>query len=233
MQHLVISAIENVPVISPNDSIGQILIAAIKESHVRLHDNDILSVASKVVSIAENRYIDLNTVKVSQEALLLHNKFRRKKPEVLQLILEAAGGDSSNLRLNDGWIGAKNHIGRVLTSAGIDKATEDSVLLLPSNPDASARNIGDAIFKEFGLHVGVLITDSDGREGIAGATQLCVGLYGVPPIRKQYDSEETVCDMLAAACGLIMGQRGNNIPTVVVSGFQYIFDVNAKLADAF
>ena len=95
MQHLVISAIENVPVISPNDSIGQILIAAIKESHVRLHDNDILSVASKVVSIAENRYIDLNTVKVSQEALLLHNKFRRKKPEVLQLILEAAGGDSS------------------------------------------------------------------------------------------------------------------------------------------
>jgi coenzyme F420-0:L-glutamate ligase / coenzyme F420-1:gamma-L-glutamate ligase len=108
-----------------------------------------------------------------------------------------------------------------------------TVLLLPAKPDASAKRLGQALEKAFGVRVGVLITDSDGREDIAGATQLCVGSYGVPPVRRHYGAQETICDMLAAAVGLVMGQRGNHVPAAVVCGFSYPFDETARLADAY
>ena len=65
------------------------------------------------------------------------------------------------------------------------------------------------------LDITVVITNSDGIEDIKGSTQICVGVYSISPIRKHNDIQETVCDMLAAASGLIIDQKdmGRDIGT--------------------
>ena len=228
-----IEPILNIPMVKPGDDLANLLVNAIKASAMKLEVGDILCVASKVVSIVENRFIKLDTITPSDEAIRLHERAKSKDPRVLQLILNEAGNDTENIRITSNWIGARTKIGRILTSAGVDKVDESTVLLLPSNPDASAKTIALAIQESFGVQIGVVITDSDGREDIAGATQLSIGTYGVPPIRRQNGTEETICDMLAAAAGLVMGQRGVNIPAAIIRGFAYEFTETTKLADAY
>ena len=227
-----IDPILNIPIVKPGDDLSNLLVDAVKASAIKLEVDDILCVASKVVSVAENRFIRLDTITPSDEAIRLHERAKSKDPRVLHLILNETGNDTENIRINGNWIGARTKIGRVLTSAGVDKVDENTVLLLPIDPDASAKTIALAIQESFGAQIGVLITDSDGREDIAGATQLSIGTYGVPPIRRQNGTEETICDMLAAAAGLVMGQRGVNIPATIIRGFVYEFTNTAKLSDA-
>ena len=96
--------------------------------------------------------------------------------------------------------------------------------------------------KEFGVNVGVIITDSDGRVDKLGATQVAIGVYGIPPLRynkafdlitkKEKQISETICDMLAASAGLLMGQRGQNKPVVIISGFEFDFDKNSSINDS-
>ena len=231
--YLIIEPVLGVPVIKLGDDLANILVSVLRKNSAKIADNDIVCVASKVVSIAENRYVSLEKIQPSDEAIKLHEKIQRKDPRVLQLILDEVDNNLANIHINDQWIGARTKIGRILTSAGIDKVDENTVLLLPVDPDSSAKRLANALAEAFGVRVGMIITDSDGREDVAGATQVCIGTYGVPPIRKQNDTEETVCDMLAAAAGLVMGQRGNNVPAVVIRGFDYKFNETAHLAEAY
>lgn len=110
------------------------------------------------------------------------------------------------------------------------------------DPDISAKNISKTLQKIFNVKVGVIITDSDGRIEKEGATQIAIGLYGVPALRinetidrvngENTKSVETFCDLLAATAGLIMGQRGTNKPVVKISGIDYKFDENSKIIDS-
>ncbi|MRC81735.1 glutamate ligase, partial [Bacillus thuringiensis] len=68
-------------------------------------------------------------------------------------------------------------------SAGIDKIDFEHVMLLPENPDLSAKKISETLQKRLNVKVGVIITDSDGRIEKLGATQIAIGLYGVPALR--------------------------------------------------
>lgn len=225
--------IRNIPTVKPGDNIACLIVDALEKNNQHLTEGDILCVASKILSISENKYTNLNEVIVGKQAQELQKTIPKKDPRILELILKQANYKTENLRINGSWIGAKNHIGRVLTSSGIDKVDDDTVLELPDSCDDSAKNIGEHLSTVFDLDVGVIITDSDGREGIAGATQICVGLYGVPPLRERFDTQETACDMIAASAGLVMGQRGNRIPAVIVRGYFYVFDGSVKLNDAF
>lgn len=234
MDHaLVIKPIENMPTIKSRDDISAIITNSIRQNGILLKEGDVVCVASKIVSISEDRYIDLSKITTTPEAERLHKIIGKKDPRIIQLMIGQAGQIEENIKINGPWIGVKNHIGRFLTSSGIDKVNENTVLTLPDDPDFSASKIGRKLSANFNANVGVIITDSDGREGITGAIQLCIGLYGVPPIRNQNDSPETACDMLAAAAGLVMGQRGNNIPVVIISGYEYTFSGHTKLKDAY
>jgi len=85
------------------------------------------------------------------------------------------------------------------------------------------------------VRIAIIITDSDGRIDKKGATQVAVGLYGISGLRKSRYMEktnvETVCDMLAASAGLLMGQRGKMVPVVKISGLDYDFDRDATIED--
>ena len=230
---LTIEPVLDIPVIKPDDDLTHIILEKLRLNKQQLNKGDIVCIASKIISVSENRFVDLKSVDVSASALELHNKIPRKDPRVLQLIFDQAANDENNLRINGSWIGVMHDVGRILTSGGVDKVDDDTVILLPEDPGASARNIGLALKASLGHDIGVLITDSDGREGIYGATQLAIGLYGIPPLRQENDNQETACDMLAAAAGLVMGQRGNNIPVVFIRGYQYDFDPQVNLQSAY
>lgn len=234
--------IPNIPLIAPGDELGQIICNAISESDVSINDGDILCVASKIVSISENRLVDYSNIQPSELALKIHKKIPRKDERVIQLIINQSGDQSGDkLDVEDNYIGCWLPNGLKLTSAGIDKVDTTHVMLLPEYPDLSAKRISKTIYENYQVRVGVIITDSDGREDKIGATQIAIGLYGIPGLResssvdaftgKTKKAQETICDMLAAASALIMGQRGNNKPVVIIKGLSYESNENSSIAD--
>lgn len=232
-----ITDIQNFPHINSGDNLPSIIVNTLKESEFFPEEHDVFCVASKIVSLSEKRFVNLSTVTPGELALKIHEQAPNKDPRTIQLIIDATGDPSGKrLTVYGNFIGGWLPSGLYLTSAGIDKIDSEKVMLLPQNPDESAKKIGAKIFSEFGVNVGVVITDSDGRQDKAGATQIAVGVYGVPALRESYyggkKMQETICDMLAAAGGLIMGQRGTGKPVVIIRGLEYEFNPDAKIGDA-
>ena len=240
-ERISIEAIPNMPEIVTGDDIGEIIVDKTRETNFGLKEHDILCIASKAVSLAEGEPVALDTVSVGDVAQKLHKLIPRKDPRTLQLIIDATGvDDASRLDLDDNYIAGWLPNGNRLTSAGVDKMDSEHVILLPEDPDKSASTIGTTILNATGINVAVIITDSDGRVEKRGATQVAIGVYGVPPVRvtehaekgEVVRNEETTCDMLAASAGLLMGQRGTNRPVVLIRGHEYEFNKTATIFDA-
>lgn len=236
-----IEAVPNMPHIQEGDNVGEVIVTTARAEGLSFEEGDVLCVASKAVSLAEGRLVALDTVTVGDVAQELHERIPRKDSRTLQLIIDATGADDvSRLDFNDNYIAGWLPNGNRLTSAGVDKMGPEHVILLPEDPDESARTIGATILEATGINVAVIITDSDGRVEKRGATQVAIGVYGIPPLRvtehaengEVKRNEETTCDMLAASAGLIMGQRGANKPAVLIRGYEYRFDKTATIADA-
>lgn len=238
-----VEAVPNMPHIEKGDNIGEIIVQSAIKAEFEIADGDILCVASKVVSTAEGRDISLDDIEVSDLANQIHEQIPRKDPRVIQKIIDETGDPTgSRLDIDKNFVAGWLPNGMRLTSSGIDKIDPEHVMLLPKNPDTSARKIGETILDILGVKAGVIITDSDGRVEKAGSTQIAIGLYGVPALRKSESinpltgenkiSEETFCDLLAATAALIMSQRGTNKPVVKISGVDYEFDENSRIVDS-
>ncbi|MER5822690.1 coenzyme F420-0:L-glutamate ligase [Streptomyces mirabilis] len=220
-------ALEPFPTIARGDDLPSVITGVLAHQATKLQDGDVIVVASKVVSIAESRFVDLAGVTPSPAALDL--SARTGKPaEIVELIL----GESREHFVAGprGPIIARHHLGYQLTSAGIDRAGADGAWLLPKDPDASARALRDAITAFSGATVAVVIADSDGRADRRGATVISIGAAGIAPLRvtehtepgqKTKRQEETMTDLVAAAAGLILGQRGRGAPVAVLRGIAY------------
>lgn len=227
-----VTAIDGIPDVRPGDRIGDVIVAAINNSGGSLVDGDVLCVASKIVSVAEGRTARLADVQPGECALDLHAQIPRKDARVLQLIIDQTGDPTGDRVIVSGdHVGGWLPHGLLLTSAGVDKAGPDEVLLLPTSPDASAAGIAARILDLTNRRVGVIITDSDGRPDKRGATQVAIGVHGIPPLRNDH-GEETLCDMLAAAAAVVMGQRDAGRPVAVLRGVTYTYDVSARIDDA-
>ncbi|MHC3393951.1 coenzyme F420-0:L-glutamate ligase [Streptomyces lavendulocolor] len=215
-------ALEPFPELQPGDDLAGTITDVLSRTGTGLRDGDIVVVASKVVSIAEKRYVDLASVTPGPEALELSAK-TGKPAEIVQLILDSS--DGYFLATERGPIIAKHRLGYQLTSAGIDRAGTEGAWLLPVDPDASARALRDALITYTGSHVAVVIADSDGRADRRGATVISVGAAGVGPLRTTEHAgkrqEETFTDLIAAAAGIILGQRGRGAPVAVLRGIAY------------
>jgi coenzyme F420-0:L-glutamate ligase/coenzyme F420-1:gamma-L-glutamate ligase len=123
-----------------------------------------------------------------------------------------------------------------MANAGIDQSNVpgdgETALLLPEDPDASARGLRDALLDHCGIETGVLIIDSFGRAWRNGVAGTAIGVAGMPALvdlRGHQDREGrtlkvtqvAVADELAAAASLIMGQAGEGTPAVLARGFPY------------
>ncbi|MFF2226950.1 coenzyme F420-0:L-glutamate ligase [Streptomyces globisporus] len=215
-------ALEPFPNLRPGDDLAHTILRVLDQTGGPLQDEDIIVVASKVVSIAEKRYVNLATVTPTPEAEDL--SARTGKPaEVIQLILDESV--SYILATEQGPVIARHRLGFELTSAGVDRDGAQGAWLLPADPDSSARALRDALITFTGTDVGVVIADSDGRADRRGATCISIGSAGVAPLRiTEHDGkrqEETLADMITGAAGIILGQRGRGAPVAVLRGISY------------
>jgi len=233
---LIINPIREIPLIKPDDNLSQILLDGLKASSIDLQEGDILVVTQKIVSKAEDRLVYLKNVKVSQKAVRIAKKIQ-KDPRLVELILRES---ASIIRTKPGTIIVEHKLGFVCANAGIDHSNvsglygeeEDWVLLLPENPDKSAKKIRDDIFTMTGKKIGVIIVDSHGRAWRLGTVGVAIGLSGVPGLvdfRGKKDifgytlkaTQIAAADELAAVSTLVMGEADERCPAVHVRGFPY------------
>ena len=248
---LTLTPLPGIPLIRPGDDLSSIILDALHATRLTLHDNDVLVLAQKIVSKAEGRSVNLATVTPSERALELADQ-TNKDARVVELILEES---NAVLRTRPGLIVVEHKLGFVCANAGIDHSnvssddfsrresatkvattnscvSDDWVLLLPENPDASAADLRKRLEEETGARVGVLIIDSHGRAWRMGTVGISIGFSGLPglaDLRGQPDlfgrtlerTQVGVVDELAAAASLMMGQSAEGTPVVHVRGFPY------------
>ena len=234
---ITIEALHNFPKIERKCDLSAEIIKTIKKEEFNIRDNDILCIASKLISKSEGLFVDLNSINPSQLALRLHQQIPKKDPRIIQIIIDQTDDkNGKKLQISKNFIGGWLPNGLFLTSAGVDKIDADTAIILPKNCDEIAKKISDDIFDHLKVRVAIIITDSDGRIDKKGATQVAVGLYGISGLRKSQHEDktnvETICDMLAASAGLLMGQKGKMLPIVKVHGIDYVFDKFATIRDA-
>jgi coenzyme F420-0:L-glutamate ligase/coenzyme F420-1:gamma-L-glutamate ligase len=229
---LSLTPLQNIPLIRQGDNLADILVKSLQESNIELQSDDILVLAQKIVSKSEGRMVNLATVTPTQRAIELAQK-ADKDPRVMELMLQES---NEVLRVRVGTIIVEHKLGFVCANAGIDHSNvvegEENVLLLPEDPDQSARNIRETIKNSTGKNIGVMIIDSHGRAWRNGTVGICIGLSGLPALIDErgwkdlfgYTLKVTivgVADELAAAASLVMGQAAEGIPAVHVRGFPY------------
>lgn len=232
---VIMFGLEGIPEVQPNDDIATLIFEAIGGKNF-VEEGDIFAIASKIVAKAENQFVDLSTISPSDEAYKLSRQLgERKTPQVCQVILN----ESIRHEIRGSVVIAITKHGFELTSAGVDRVDENTVIILPSDPDASAKTIMARLIDLTGKKVAIVITDSEGRPFIAGAGQRGIGVAGIDPLRVREvaiwgggtkKTEEILVDYLAGAAGIIMGQRGNNIPVVVIRGVNYSHNPDASVA---
>lgn len=231
-RRLTVSAIPGIPAIQPGDNLPQIILDGL-ESHGEIpRTGDVLVVAQKIVSKAEDRYRDLRDVKPSEKAKELASAVD-KDPRLVELILSEASGV---LRYRSGVLIVVHRLGYVLANAGIDASNLDRgdeiVLLLPDDPDHWCRNLRRAVKDRFGAEVGVIMNDSLGRAWRNGTVGTALGAAGLPALadlRGQKDlqgrplrvTEIGLGDELAAAASILMGQADEGLPVCLIHGLPY------------
>ena len=231
---ITIEALHNFPKIERKCNLSAEIIRTIKNKEFNIRDNDILCITSKLISKSEGLFVDLKSINPSQLALRLHQQIPRKDPRLIQIIIDQTSDKSGKkLQISKNFIGGWLPNGLFLTSAGVDKIDAGTAIVLPKNCDEIAKRISDDIFDQLKVRVAIIITDSDGRIDKKGATQVAVGLYGISGLRKSQHEDktnvETICDMLAASAGLLMGQKGKMLPIVKIHGIDYTFDKFATI----
>lgn len=229
---LVITPLEDIPLIQKGDDLSKIILHSLNNMQIILQNGDILVFAQKVVSKSEGRQVYLPDVTPSPKADSLAAE-TGKDPRLVEMILRES---KKVLRRRPGLIIVEHKLGFICANAGIDHSnvsgSENWVLLLPKNPDASAQSLRHALEKESGARLGVLIIDSHGRAWRNGTVGVTIGLSGLPGLvdrRGEIDlfgyemrvTQVGASDELAAAASLMMGQVAEGTPVVHVRGFPY------------
>jgi coenzyme F420-0:L-glutamate ligase/coenzyme F420-1:gamma-L-glutamate ligase len=233
---LTLTPLNNIPLIRHGDNLADIILNAMQDAGMELQDNDIFVLAQKIVSKAEGRLVNLADVAPSPRALELAPQ-ADKDPRLVELILRES---AEVMRVRPGVIVVEHKLGFVCANAGIDhsnvtgagNANEEYVLLLPENPDASAKKLREEIKNQTKKNIGVMIIDSHGRAWRNGTVGICIGLSGAPSMIDErgwidlfgYTLKATivaVADELAAAASLMMGQAAEGRPVVHARGFPY------------
>ncbi|MDB4135095.1 coenzyme F420-0:L-glutamate ligase [Gammaproteobacteria bacterium] len=230
MDHLNLIALMKFPLIEPGDHLNEIILKSISDNNLLLEDGDILIIAQKIISKAENRYINLDDVIPSQSAIDLGEELNRN-PAFIQLILNES---KSIISTEKNVIIVEHNLGFIHINAGIDRSNipqdENLVLLLPIDPSSSAEIIQSFISKSLNINISVVITDSMSRPYRSGVTNFALAsanIQSLIDLKGESDiygntlksTEIAIADELAAAAGLLMGQGDELKPVILMKGF--------------
>jgi coenzyme F420-0:L-glutamate ligase/coenzyme F420-1:gamma-L-glutamate ligase len=218
MRGVEIIGVGGLPEIEEGAALGELI-----SERAQIVAGDVVVIAQKVVSKAEGRLRRLSSVIPDAEARKLAAVLD-KEPALVELILEES---AEVLRAERGILITETHHGFVCANAGIDSSNvpkDDTVCLLPEDPDASARRIRG----ELPSTVGVVISDSFGRAWRLGQAEVAIGCAGLQPLDDWRGRRDThgreleatliaVADEAAAAADLVRG-KDNGTPVVIVRG---------------
>lgn len=228
---LSIFPVTGLPMIKPGDDLAELLFAACDRAGLALADGDVLVICQKVVSKAEGRLVDLRTITPSPLAVQVAEQTDGKDSRVIEVILRET---KRIVRMDAGHLIVETGPGWVCANAGVDESNSGDaniVVLLPTDPDASARRIAAAARQRYGCAVAVIITDTFGRPWRQGLVDFALGVAGMPALLDLRGSSDldgrtlkhTVAahaDALAAAAGLVM-RKGDAIPVALVHGYEF------------
>lgn len=199
---------EGVGEVTPGTDLTELIASALPE----LQDGDIVCVTSKIVSKAENQILKAAD---REDAIT---------SETVRLVAQRKRVDGPPLRI------VENHLGLVMAAAGVDASNtaDGTILLLPRDPDASARAIRASVLAELGVNIAVIISDTAGRPWRAGLTEIAIGCAGIEPIedfrgeadthgRQLHVSMTAVADELVNAAELAKGKIGGR-PLAAIRG---------------
>jgi coenzyme F420-0:L-glutamate ligase/coenzyme F420-1:gamma-L-glutamate ligase len=223
---LTVCPLEGVPEVRVGDDLAQAIVAALGTA-TDLREGDVLVIAHKIVSKAEGRTRALSEVHPEAHALELAAQMD-KDPRHLQVVLDET---RELLRAARGVLVCVTHHGFVCANAGVDASNvrgQETVLMLPLDPDRSARALRERLRRLTGVAPAVLITDSFGRAWRVGQCDVTIGCAGLAPLedwRGRADAQGrelratwiAVADELAAAADLARRKDGQQ-PVVLVRG---------------
>ncbi len=222
--------VRGIPIIQPGDDLAAIILEHLDEP---IQEHDIVVLAQKIVSRAENQLVHLSDVEPSAKALELA-PIALKDPRLVEIILRDT---KEILRLHQGVLIVEQRCGFISANAGVDRSNVppgdgEVVALLPEDSDASATRLADRIRELSGQTVAVIINDSHGRPWREGSVGIAIGVSGLPALRDVrghhdlfgYELQTSVIgrgDEIASAASLLMGQSNEAIPVVIVRGLEY------------
>lgn len=240
---LSVTALGGLPEIQTGADLAGLLLDAAGREGVGLRDGDVLVVAQKIVSKTEGRRIRLAEVTPSPRALELAAA-TGKDARLVELVLRES---HSVLRVGREVIVVEDRRGLVLANAGVDQsnlpdsAAETEALLLPQDPDESARQLREALRSRAGVECAVIVADSLGRAWRLGTMGQAIGAAGLPALvdlrgradrggRRLQHTEIALADSLAAMGVLAMGEASEGRPAAVIRGMTGL--AAAERADA-
>lgn len=219
--------IRGLPEVAPQDNLGALIADAIRATSDELAAGDIAVISQKVVSKAEGRMRDLALVEPGERAREMAQRLG-KDPRLVELVLDES---RAVLRAERGLLIVETNSGWICANAGIDASNvpgDQSVTLLPEDPDASARRIRAELVAAAGIAPAVVIADSFGRPWRLGQTDVAIGCAGLAPLDDRRGlpdregselvaTEIAVADQLAAAADLVRTKE-SGLPACLARG---------------
>jgi coenzyme F420-0:L-glutamate ligase/coenzyme F420-1:gamma-L-glutamate ligase len=216
--------LHGIPELQEGADLGAVLVSAAHQTN-GFKRRDVLVVAQKVVSKVEGRVVHLSDVEPSPRARELAGE---EDPRRIEVILRES---KEIVRARPPLVIAETRHGFVCASAGVDASNAkglDTLVLLPLDPDASARRLRERVRALTEVDIGVIVSDSFGRAWRRGTTDIALGVAGFNPLldlKGEVDStgyvlhatEIAIADEIAGAAELVMGKT-EGIPAAIVRG---------------
>lgn len=230
MEEIRIIPVRGIPEVRPGDDLAGLILAALAGAGKALEDGDVLVVTQKVVSKAEGRLIDPQTVEPSAFARQIAAQGRKDAHHQEVVLRESR----RIVRMANGVLITETHHGLICANSGVDESNVDGaglLCLLPVDPDASAAGLRAAVRERAGAAVAVIISDTFGRPWRDGQVNVAIGLSGMEPLNDfagvddpyGYTMQATLiaaADELASAAELAMGKI-DAVPVAIVRGYPY------------
>lgn len=230
-----------IPEVAPGDDLAALIGDALERNGESLVAGDVVAVAQKIVSKAEGRMRMLDDILPTARAWAIAQLSGKDARKVQAILDESTDIVRIAAFPPDGLVIARHRLGWVCANAGIDESNvgrEGALLLLPADPDRSARAIAAGLRRRFGAQVGVVVTDTFGRAWRRGQVNVAIGVAGVPAVkslagepdaygRPLQVTEPALADEVAAAAGLLMGKSGGT-PVIVLRGLAWTADAAAR-----
>jgi coenzyme F420-0:L-glutamate ligase/coenzyme F420-1:gamma-L-glutamate ligase len=222
-----IQGIEGLPEIQAGDDLGRMIADACAGQGVTLQDGDVFVVTQKAVSKSEGRFVNLEDVAPSPLATQLATQWDKDARHVEVVLRES----KRIVKMDRGVIICETRHGLVCANAGVDASNvpDGQLILLPVDPDASARRIRARLRETTGADVAVIVSDTFGRPWRAGYTEVAIGVAGMLPVIDYVGQADThgrelkvtvicIADELASAAEMVTGKI-NKVPVAHIRGY--------------